>query len=279
MTRKVIAVATAVLMLIFIHESTVSSQNLRLQCGDIVESEFVSESQDQIYSIELSAGDSLSIMVLPLGATLELAVSSESPIGQTIAESEENESITTPVLSASGTYSVIVTNTRGIGVYTLYIGCTLRDGTVIEPGGLIDSGNDVQSQFPADFSGFGFPGLAPIDFMNGVTIPLVIGVPVQGAISPGFDGIFGFSFEVEEGDEVSLEFAKDSGNLNLGLAVVSAEGNQVVFQSSLITTNNLVADFQIPSDGEYVIGLFRISLIPPDEPETTDFTIEVEINP
>lgn len=46
--------------------------------------------------------------------------------------------------------------------------------------------------------------------------------------------ILGFTAEVEAGDVLSLDYERVSGNMNLGLVVLSAN-NEVFFQASLVT--------------------------------------------
>ena len=65
---------------------------------------------------------------------------------------------------------------------------------------------------------------------------------------------------------------EQQANLNLNLVVLSVN-NEVVFQSSLISTNQLNADFSTLSAGQYTIGVSLMELSPPATPETTQFQI------
>jgi hypothetical protein len=162
------------------------------------------------------------------------------------------------------------TNTFGtyFGAYTLFLGCTLRDGTVIQPGDTpsqessSSSTSSSEPQAPV-FSGVGFPGLAPVDFAR---IPMIANTPMTGAITP------------TGGEILDLTFTRLSGNLNLGLVVLSVD-NQVVFQASLVTSQTLSTRFTLPSAGTYTIGVFRIDLLPPAAPEATAFQLQASLNP
>ncbi|PJF39141.1 MAG: hypothetical protein CUN54_09370 [Phototrophicales bacterium] len=128
------------------------------------------------------------------------------------------------------------------------------------------------------FSGFGFPGLASVDFNNGITIPFNAGVPNAGSIAPGFDSVFGFDLDAKGGDVFDMTFARTSGNMNLGVAILSSS-NQIVFQASLVTSETLSTRLTFPADDRYTIGVFRIDLLPPDVPEATGFQITGTLNP
>lgn len=59
-----------------------------------------------------------------------------------------------------------------------------------------------------------------------------------------------------------------------GLVVLSAE-NEVFFQASLVTSASLATQFTSPPAGQYMIGVFRISLVEPEEVEPTVFQLKV----
>jgi len=277
---------------------------VQVECGTIIEGEFTLNFEFHPYDLEVSAGDVLDLSVIPLGNQLEVGLTVNGPSGLGVAISrgefysdgeihvirpEANPRINTGQLSANGRHRIGVMNhyldrpfegsSRGIGVYTLFIGCTLRDGTVIEPGDTIaddpppvEDTNESPATTPAVAPAFGFPGLAPVDFSNGVTVPLQAEAPNSGSISPGFEGIFGYSFSGNADETVTLEFTRQSGNLNLGIVVLSAD-NQVAFQASLLNSNSLTTEFALPVDGDYTIGVFRIELLTVDAPEATSFTV------
>jgi len=275
------------------------------ECGSIVEGNFSSSYEAHGYQIDLNAGDSISTNVVPFGQGLETRISFFNPADQRIAYTDASlaDRISTEVapkletssLAANGQYTIYITNyntnygnvrgSGGIGVYTLYIGCTLRDGTIIEPGDTLETPTPTSEptvqpspQITIDDSNFiGFPGLPPVDFTNGVTIPLTLDNPNAGSISAGFEGIFGYSFSAEAGQTMSLDFTRTDGNLNLGVVLLSAD-NQVAFQASLVTSNTLSTELTIPASGEYTLGVFRIELIPPDAPENTTFTLTASLN-
>jgi hypothetical protein len=99
-----------------------------------------------------------------------------------------------------------------------------------------------------------------------------------GTITPGNSDITAFNFEANAGDVMQLDFNRLAGNLNLGLVILSAN-NEVVFQSSLVTSQTLSTRLTLPSAGQYTIGVFRIDLLPPANPEATAFQITGTLNP
>jgi len=278
------------------------------QCGDIIESEFTEDMQPQSYVVTMAPGDMIETNAVPLGDTLKVALAVYAPNGDIIGlgggdgsgslvSPTSNPVVQTGVLSARGDYTITAYNAAfwgdgglsddyqsGIGVYTLYIGCTLRDGTVIAPGdgaSAIGGGGttgEATTVVTAPFTGVGFPGLAAKDFSDGVTIPFMVDAPNAGAINPGFESVFGFTLDASAGDKLDLSFTRSSGNLNLGLAVLSPD-NRIVYQASLVNAERMSGLFSFPVDGQYTIGVWKIELFPPQTPENTAFQLTGTLNP
>lgn len=101
---------------------------------------------------------------------------------------------------------------------------------------------------------------------------------MTGAVTPSSGEILGYTLDAAAADTLDLTFTRLSGNLNLGLAVMSPE-NQIVFQASLVTSQTLNSRFTLPSAGAYTIGVFRIDLLPPAAPEATAFQVQATLNP
>ena len=213
-------------------------------------------------------------------------------------------------LSARGLYKIRVTNTAivvqghqdllndklapdnqylgGVGAYTLSIGCTNADQSKIEPGAVPQPTATaaplptptVRGAMPASttdsFTGVGFPGLAPVDFSEVALFPLDLDTATAGVV-PLDNQILGFTLEAKANDVLDLSYKRKSGNLNLGLVVLSAS-NKVVFQASLVTSESLATRFTLPEAGQYTIGLFRISLVNPNKPQPTAFQLLVKLN-
>ncbi|MCB9459094.1 MAG: hypothetical protein H6670_05555 [Anaerolineaceae bacterium] len=281
---------------IFLTFSIVSAQTLSqipLKCGDILEAELDSDNIGIEYILEMSAGTNINLVVEPLGdgfnPFLVLLDSGRGRIFQhnfTVAgENEElldyTVSSSNSILQIFGTeprstasWNDIPNNMVGtyFGAFLISVDCTLRDGTRIPAGSTIpDQDLPVRQQIPDS----GFPGLPPVDFANGITIPLLKGSPNSGAINPGFESVFGYTFDGVAGDTVSLSFQRLQGNANLGLAVLS-QNNEIAFMAALVSSYNLSTTFILPSDGQYTIGVFRIDLISVPSPEATSFSITVD---
>jgi hypothetical protein len=297
------------------------------QCGSIIDSEFSSNYEEQNFSIDVNAGDALDISVIPLGTQLKTSILITGPtnlgIGMSMGwdpepsyfiynEVEQQPKINSGILSATGKYTIRVinfqfytyyydrddynspSNAGGVGAYTVYIGCTLRDGTVINPGDTASEiteatatpteyinplGELVATFTPTpSFSGIGFPGLSPVDFSQAFLFPLIVGQSNNGQMPTNANAVVGYTLDAAASDILDLTFTRLSGNLNLGLVVLSSD-NQVVFQASLITSTTLNTRFTLPSAGQYTIGVFRIDLIPPETPEATAFQLQGSLNP
>lgn len=279
--------ATLVLfiLLFLILAKYVSAKDV-VQCGSIIEGEFTENRQVDEYTIDLSPGDVLRVSGDRVGAYLSYDLDVTSPLGRYVIGRSYDQDFSgepsgeTAVLSERGTYTIQLVS-DATGLYTLYVGCTLRDGTTIDPGDPIQElSNPAEGSLPVvapDTPPFGFAGLPPVDFASVVPFSIPAGVPMTGGITPTGNEILGYLVNGNEGDVVELHFTRLSGNLNLGIVVLS-QNNELAFQASLITTNTLTTQFTLPSTGEYTVGVFRVNLLPPDTPEPTTFQIQV-VNP
>lgn len=264
----------------------VSSQNVPtpVQCGSIVDNEFTPTILENNYVFDLAPGDQFSVEIVPLGSNVEIIAEIFDPFGDSLNRPAGSQPGTPPVVrkvGASGSYSIVVKQYIGGGLYSLRIGCILNDGTVIDPGDVPPTIISVQNTgIPAapTFSGNGFPGLAPVDFSSVAKIPMIANVPMTGGVAPDGSTILGYTVDAAANDTLALGFTRLSGNLNLGLVVLSAD-NQVVFQASLVTSSELTTKFTVPTAGTYTIGVFRIDLLPPAAPEATAFQLTAILNP
>ncbi|MBI5668034.1 MAG: PPC domain-containing protein [Chloroflexi bacterium] len=257
-----------------------------VQCGQIIEGEFLRADNEgaQEYTLSLAPGDRITVSGDTVGAYLKYAIRVFAPTTGVVASDDyvhrDEPHAESNVLSERGTYTIRVWS-NGPGLYTLYIGCTLRDGTVIAPGDVPVSHQvttSTSASLTQDVPEFGFAGLAPVDFANVARLTIPANVPMTGAITPNGGEILGYLVNGSEGDVLELRFTRLSGNLNLGLIVLS-QNNELAFQASLITTNSLITQFTLPSTGEYTVGVFRVDLLPVSQPEPTAFQIQATLNP
>lgn len=307
-TRSKFMIVLILVLLSFVSvvKAQQTPQKLPLQCGQIVESETTPLEQAQDFVIQASAGTTLNGRVEPIGSTFnviiwffdngggEFASFNQSAAG--IAEQFNDFIIgsSNPVLRVVG---IEPKNTddwsrygdryqrydqlKYYGAYTIYLGCTLRDGTVINPGDTLPDAlpteqSPVPTELPTNF--VGFPGLAPVDFSAVAKIPMIANTPMTGAVAADGSIILGYTLDAAANDTLALSFTRLSGNLNLGLVVLSAD-NKVVFQASLVTSSALTTTFTLPAAGQYTIGVFRIDLLPPAAPEPTAFQLQATLNP
>ena len=220
------------LIALFIVNSIIKAQEPQsVGCGVILENEFTENGQIHEYIIELSAGSRLTTTGAVIGDTLTFSIGIFAPNGDFIVANDDEDFELNPtpialtgIVSANGSYLIravnrgmsnngfVTGNNSGIGVYSLLIGCTLRDGTVIEPGdSMPDNTTSNISNSAPTFSGFGFPGLASVDFSVGVAVPLTMDIANPGSISDGFDGIFGFTFDAGANEPFNLQFNRTAG--------------------------------------------------------------------
>ena len=216
------------------------------------------------YTLTLFPGDILNIKALPISSVLYVGLQVSDSTGGQIGYGQwgSQAQIQNLALPATGTYTINVEtfNENGVvayGAYTLFVGCISRSGTEIAPGESPSDATPSNTETistPTPFSGTGFPGLPPVDFSGVALIPIQSGVPITSAVTPAGGEILGYTLDANSGDTVDLSFERLSGNLNLGLVVLSSN-NEVVFQASLITTSTLDTNFVIPGSGTYTIGV------------------------
>jgi len=228
-----------------------------INCGDIIQFETNVSLPRAEFQVQAPAGTLLTERIEPVGS-INIAMNlysygrfiwflNERAAGGTelinVVISSSNPDLVVAVYDSA--YADIRDSTiRGYGAFTIYLGCTLRDGTVINPG---DSASGA-------FASVGFPGLPSMDFTGGITVPFMLDAPNAGGINPGFDSVFGFTLDGSAGDKFDLTFTRTSGNLNLGLAVLAPD-NTVVYQASLVNAERMNTLFTFPVAGQYTIGV------------------------
>jgi len=262
-------------------------------CGSIIESGFTVDDEVDRYYIYLEEDTELRVRAevdTQNLATLAIEVGITAPSGYEIDEVNPygGNALTeaqTPILTESGTYRVpILAYTTIGGDYTFYVGCTLPDGSVVSPGDAPPS-PDPATPIPQPPNlilpvTFGYPGVVPIDF-SGTSrreiIPQLFGVPITSSIPTDGSGITGFSIEAVEGDVMEIDARRSQGNLGIGF-VVFAEPNIPVFIAGPVSASTFSTQIELPQDGSYVIGLFRMGELPANA-QATVFQITVNLNP
>jgi len=296
MNKKLLVIFSCVALCVFLGTSLIRTSpayaqaGVPVECGEIVENEFDQNNETHTYLITMAAKESFDVAVEPVGDHLLTWITLLGPTDLQLGYISWNKtpSISSSVLSARGTYKIKVLNgSYGIGEYKLLIGCTTHNG-IIKPG---DKPSPTATPAPlptltvraalpltttASFSGVGFPGLAPVDFSDVALIPLDLDTATAGVI-PLDNQILGFTLDAKANDVLDLSYKRKSGNLNLGLVVLSAT-NKVAFQASLVTSESLATRFTLPEAGKYTIGVFRINLVNPAKPQPTAFQLLAKLN-
>lgn len=149
MTKKILIVL--ILLFSLLQQGLrVQSQNITVNCGDQITQEFNSTKTDKHeIKIELAAGDKLSFKAIPTGDYLNLRAEINDPLNGRIfpppgyvepmfKNGLRSLEISTGVLSASGTYTIIIYNNNLLykhdaraGEYTFVTTCVKKDGSVI----------------------------------------------------------------------------------------------------------------------------------------------------
>jgi hypothetical protein len=293
-----------VLLILFLSAVMVNAQSVygqtssRVECGNIATAEFAESKSVLTFQIELSPGYKLWFETERFGDYLLFNVVSNvkskgsgllAPSGAVVVSARDelfnfsdsylpNIRLETGVLGERGLYTIQLANEDAVGAFRLRIGCITDTGQVINPGDVVPPAPPTPAlpELPANFAGF--PGLAPVDFSGAIPLPLIAGTPMTGAITPSGGEVFAFALDASGGTNLDLTVNRLSGNLNLGIVVLSAN-NEVVFQASLVTSQTLSTRFTLPAAGQYTIGVFRVDLLPPAAPEATAFQVQAALNP
>ncbi len=293
-----------VMLILFLSVVLVNAQSVygqtssRVECGNIATAEFAESKSVLTFQIELSPGYKLWFETERFGDYLLFNVVSNvkskgsgllAPSGAVVVSARDelfnfsdsylpNIALETGVLGERGLYTIQLANEEAVGAFRLRIGCVTDTGTVINPGDVAPPAppTPVLPTLPANF--VGFPGLAPVDFASAIPLPLIAGTPMTGAVTPTGGEVFAFALDASGGTNLDLTVNRLSGNLNLGLVVLSAN-NEVVFQASLVTSQTLNTRFTLPAAGQYTIGVFRVDLLSPAAPEATAFQVQAALNP
>lgn len=167
------------------------------------------------------------------------------------------DTTTTAPLQA-GVYTIQVGSHSNatVGTFTLYIGCLMPNGRVVEPG-------DPE---------FGFPGLPDLSF-RGITQG-VWADTIEGVIPPPGTEVLGYNFQANEGTLLNLNFTHISGELHLVIMMISSD-NEVVFTSTLSPSQSLDTTLTIPTTDTYTLAISRFDLMLIAPTEDTIFHIQI----
>ena len=146
----VILVITAAIIFAGSYHDVQGQAERKVECGEVIESEFTKDFEEHIYLITMNPRDSFSVALSPVGDFLQTAIGLYGPTGIQLGATNyksQSPSINSGTLSARGVYKIQVGNagidsqgymlrahaSGGVGVYTLYIECELISPTPISP--------------------------------------------------------------------------------------------------------------------------------------------------
>lgn len=265
---------------------------MALGCGSTLTTEFTNIAELHTYTIEMGPEDkSFMVTVQPFGDYLKTILVVKDPSEKVIAQTRISTSpVGEAIISSTGQYKVIVANRDfdtfgnfpgytigGLGIYTVFVSCVTMDGRIINPADNLATIPTPQATASDSGSTLIFD-TSSVDLANAIKIPLINATPMVGAIGPDGSQIYGFTLDANAGDIFDITVTRISGNLNLGVVVLSSD-NKVVFYGGLITSESLSTRLTLPSAGQYTIGIFRVDLLPPDAPQATAFQVTGTLNP
>lgn len=115
--------------------SAAQGSQTTVRCGDIIEGQFVKQNMHNDYLIKMQPGEVIKFSAVAVGDVLRLWARIYEPSGNRILQTDSSQHLrgNTSVLSAPGEYRLEIYN-QSAGVYTLHMGCILRDGTDVLAG-------------------------------------------------------------------------------------------------------------------------------------------------
>lgn len=278
-----------------------------IACGDDLEGEFATAREERAYTLSADAGTSVTVSVDAIANQPQMLVLVTDPSGFGIAisdgrmdagqtvffpgELQTRIQLTDLILSATGTYTLRVTNSSfrnfmfgtgkykhfssddlgGIGLYSISVECIDRNGNPIPmPDDDTDLTDGPVIQPPAATN------LIP-DFTALDPIPLPLGVAMGGAIMVDAGPVTAYTLDATEGQQLTLDVARINGALNLGVVLLSPSG-EVLSLSSLFSANTMTVSTVLPASGQYRIGIFRFDALPHASTDVTSFLIHAALS-
>ena len=261
---------------------------VEVECGDIVEGEFVVAVERHEYKIKMAPGDVLDAFVAPVGDFLEFRARVLEPAGNEIFKEPAWNTgtvkapvIKTGVLSGKGEYRIQIQNhdayerPGNLGIYTLHIGCKLRNSREIKPG---EVSKVASESMPSSSDSNHQTSAAPRS--TGVDLPKIsfpkfsLNGPVEGTLSKDGNQVFGFRFGAVQGDEIRLIYSRKSGNLALEVFVLDQQ-ETVLLQVRMADAKDFASHIVLPKTGDYTVAVRRTEsaqLTPVD----TTFMVEIQ---
>jgi len=178
------------------------------------------------------------------------------------------------------------------GEYRLSVDCTLSDGLVI-PAGQVPIIELTSTMLDADNAAIPTPetpprladtieqssGAVPTQesplsppIPTGVTLPLILNTPNTGSLNGG--DAFSYTFDGAAEDMFELAFTRLSGDLNLGLALLTSD-DAPIFSADINAAESLMMAVLLPQDDTYTIVVYDLGA----SGEMTAFTIQGALNP
>lgn len=278
---SLVIVMTGCILLLAPITTRVEAQTPEVPCGSIIEGQITPETQSNgdFYDVRLAPGDDIRIEVVPVAQTFRIYTSITSPSGRRMVDRDGATGGTATVETEApgdGLYTiwVIGANRRYIGAYTLFIHCTLADGTVIDADGSSTSlpqpgPQPIPDPLPNPVL-FGFLGAPPVDFSTGIEIPLTLGQPQTAPIAGEVIGLYTYAATANQ--TATLQVSRVSGDISVGAAVINRDTNELIFLGGMPSSNNLRVEITFPTDGTYAIGIFVL-----DTPERTGTSGAVQV--
>lgn len=279
--------------------------------GGLNQDEFTTSRDERTYTISATAGTTINISIRAIASQqprMIVLLTDPSDFGVAISDGrmDAGQTVYFPnnmqsqiqlnnlVLPATGDYTLRIVNfdfsnfsfanneymvssiqgVGGVGAYFLSLDCWDINGDPIVPALELTPSPTTETNTVQETS---IAGLIP-NLVGVQTASLATGETVSNTINVGTDLAFAYLLEGKVGQQLSLNIKRLAGNLNVGLVVLSPS-NELLSQFSMVGVNELTISILLPASGQYTIGVFRIDLLPPANPEETAYQLQATLSP
>lgn len=255
----------------------------QLECGDKVQAEFDSSDDEVEFYIDLDAGDILVLRGTSPDAQFVIQFHAPPDWTNRLGESAPlsfNPSLTTIPAPVQGTYNVEADNNKdgvsgGTGRFGLQVGCITQNGDVlIVPVARFACVGACQIAGGTEAGGGNRASVLRLPETAGLDNEIIsLNSSVNGVISSDGSEIYSYSLQVEQTQTISLNLARTSGNLDLGMVVI--QGSSILYQAGLLGSDSTQLRLvQLPAT-RYTIVVYQVSVLLPTSPQATSFTLSI----
>jgi hypothetical protein len=226
------------------------------QCGAITEGRFDGPYRNHFYRLNLNEGDTLSVHVESVNNSNNLGIVVRSEHRRQRVKGDSGNSGSTEDVAPfqvpdTGEYRIEVYNEETGGEYRLFVYCSPGPNSMPAV-----TATPVLAAAPPQ------PGFSLPNFASAFQIPISLGQAYNAAVTNVAQYTLAYTYQAEANTTAVLTLRRTSGNASLGLEVMNATDNSVIFLAGMPATDSLLAELNFPTAGTYLFGIYRLDIAP-----------------